>query len=160
MSDEFEDDEYEDDEADLAEIAAQQEAAKRAEWLNGVRSLADFIEANPDFGVPYGGFTQYLYAGDSDETKSALAAMARMLGTAAKETSDFYFQLTRMFGPIPFTVAVDREMVCRKVVTGVETVEVQVPPEGVEMVTVTEQRETFEWICPESILRPAESAVA
>lgn len=121
----------------------------RAAWLTGLRQMADFLEAHP--AVPLPSVHQPVYIWGADAQRQ-LAAAALALGDAEKEADASFFSLVRRFGPIVYTVKAYRENVCERVVVGTKTITTQVPPEGVEMLTVTREEDVVEWRCPPSIL--------
>lgn len=131
----------------------------RQEWIDGLSDLADFVESHPDFPLPdRHGTRVYVWAQHDSDGEGQLAFLgrcARVLGRATKEADEKYFTVARKFGPHVLAVCAHRDAVCERVVVGTETVEVQVPPPGVEMLAVTEVREVVEWHCPESLLAAA-----
>lgn len=130
----------------------------RSEYVDGLRQLADFIEAHPELpGLLHCRAGIYLW-GDSAKAELAVAAMA--MGTAAKRADDFYFGVEKSFGPVVLSVKAGRDNVCERVVTGTKTTEYLVPPEGVEMVKKTHTEDIVEWVCPPSLLALADEAVA
>jgi hypothetical protein len=119
----------------------------------GLRHLADFIDAHPDLEPPFVS-TMYVFLDGSEEEPAArkLAEYGQALGSFEKRSDGQFFKLARHFGPFELQVCVERELVCRRVVVGTETVTREVPPEGVTMTTVVEEVEVVEWVCPPSIL--------
>lgn len=130
---------------------------ERAEWVAGARALIDFVESTPELPLPTLGVSIYVW--DADPL-APLAALARTLGHVDKDVDELWFKLVRSFGPHRLRVLAYRDLVCQRVVTGTKAVTTQVPPEGVEMLTVTEEVETFEWVCPPSILAAASETAA
>lgn len=106
-----------------------------AEVINGLRGLADFLEATPDFPKYTSQIKIQLYA----VTKEELTERARMLGKTEKYIADGigkgdYFGVRRRFSPtVLIEVFSARSKVCKKVKV---------------------MREVEEWECPESILNP------
>lgn len=129
-------------------------------WIDGMRSLLNFLEAHPEVPVRHpetvvGNVNRY---GDDDERPTAaeaLARIARLPGRWEKASTDDTIDIRRMFGPHKLIVFANHSEVCERVVT-TETVTREVPdPDAlakVPTVTVTEEVERVEWICPESIL--------
>lgn len=114
----------------------------RAEFLQGLRDIADFLESHPELPLPYLGtgsertgtphvLTDYIIG---DEPREQLAqitrALASMGGTVHKyaDDNDRYsrFLVWRAFGPIALAYQADRSEVCERVVVGTERVEVEV----------------------------------
>lgn len=89
----------------------------------GLRSLADFIDANPD--LPWG----QTYAPKIEVypvTADATAEFASVAGGWQKRPAGRngeLMDLHREFGPIVLSVIVARDQVCERKVVGVETVE-------------------------------------
>jgi hypothetical protein len=124
----------------------------------GLRALADMIEANPEIADTMSYPLRYISAPvtSCDDEVAALAAFARACvrsGAAIRKEGDTqWFRVVASFGE---DVRVDafghREEVCERVVTGTETVTKTVPdPEAlatVPTVEVTEEVETVEWVC-------------
>ncbi len=130
---------------------------ERTAVVYGLRQLADFIESRTDLPLPTCRASLYLWG---DDARPQLAGIARVLGTAAKKADEFYYGLTKDFGPVVLSVKASRENVCERVVVGTKTTEYLVPPPGVEMEKRIDTEEIVEWICPPSILALADDAVA
>ncbi|HTI26215.1 MAG TPA: hypothetical protein VL652_34820 [Kutzneria sp.] len=140
---------------------------ERAEYIAGLRELADILEEHPELMLPYRGAHAPLEVipGDADEQREQLAAWARVLPgkkqKAAAGASGELFRLTGNLRGLAFEVLCVRSDVCERVVTGTTEVTREVPdPQAlaaVPKVTVTETVETVEWVCG-SVLdqRPAE----
>lgn len=137
-----------------------------ADYVAGLRELADFYEANPTMPLPYHGTHAPLNIWSlGDEPREALAAIARMMGRAEKSTDEHFFKVARSFGPIRLEAGAYHEEVCERVVTGVDVDEYDEYDEAayeaavadVPKVTRRVEREVVEWQCPESILRPVGS---
>lgn len=125
---------------------------QRTAVVDGLRQLADFIESHPDMPLPTCRGSIYLWG---DDAKTQLANIATSLGTAAKKADEFYYGLTKDFGPVSLSVKASRENVCERVVVGTKTTEYLVPPPGVEMEKRIHTEEIVEWVCPPSILAMA-----
>lgn len=129
---------------------------ERQAWLDGLRAAADWFEQNPRYiDRQEIRFAVYV-SGWNDDAAENMAAAARALGKADKDTTGNYFGLTRQFGPHVVHLFTDRNAVCERIVVGTETVEVEGPdPEAVAALPTvkrTETREVVEWHCPPSIL--------
>lgn len=130
----------------------------RAEYISGLRALADLLEQNPHLEPPYHGYgTDMLIIPHRGAQRDVLAAWARALpGRKDKNPSGNYFRLTGALRGLRLMVLCDRDEVCEKRVLRVETVTETVPdPEYVSaapLVERTEEREIVEWICTPSIL--------
>jgi hypothetical protein len=110
-----------------------------------LRSVADFVEANPDLDWSYV---------NADVTAITLrpegiAAAAAVPGGWEKKAYDNprtgtgNFEIRREFGPVLFKIIAPREEVCERKVVGVETVEVPDP----DAPKVVVEREVVEWEC-------------
>ena len=119
---------------------------KRAEVIQGMRDLANFLEENPDVKFDaYPGFTAFVKA---DE----LPVVARKIGAAEKVASDMFYSLRKWFGPICMDWTCDREQVCQKVATGTRVIPAE--PERTVVLPAKPEREevVYEWKCPDSLL--------
>lgn len=128
----------------------------RVAFVAGLRELADFLESRPAMRVPYSTHVFYVITTSPEEFAEQVTA----LGTGKKGTNGAYIDVTRQFGPFELAVSALHTDVCERKVIGTRTVEKQVPPAGVEMVTVTEEQEIVEWICPDSLLAGAAAVSA
>jgi hypothetical protein len=126
---------------DFAPIAvpdiAEQERQRRADFIQGLRECADFMERHPLIPTPYGHAINAFV-----NTKEQLAAIARSTSWA-KGYDDNYFWLKKTFsGDITLEVNTNRERICRRVVVGTKVIPAQ-PEKVVEQV---------EWVCDEGLL--------
>ena len=138
---------------------AQRQDARRAEWVQGLRDLADLLEGKPDLIMSYGVEVTVIAWTPED-----LAAKLRVLGTAEKYSSDAYMGATRKVGPHTVKVLAMKQSTCEQVPTGeieVKTIEVDDDtdaPEGARVVgtkTVTlyeVDEPVTTWKCPPSLL--------
>lgn len=123
-----------------------------ADYVQGLRDVANFLESHPSLIPPYSGVDIYLSV-SSDELRPA---MRNLGGQLTKKTyGEDLFEVARHFGPHKISLNVPREEVCeRKVTVEVEEVE-EVDPEALAAlpkVKVTREVEHVEWICPPSLL--------
>ena len=119
------------------------EAHKRAEKLAGLISLGDFLTTHPNYPISAISFGSFL------DTKEELFALIRG-GAWEKRPSGPFFYFTRKFrGDVQIWLALYREQVCERVVTGTRWVEPVPAAEAVEGY----EEETVEWICPDSIMK-------
>jgi len=84
---------------------------ERAAKIEGLRQLADFLEAHPSIPVAFQTFKVYF------DNRDELAAAAR-IGSWEKIYRDTFFILRRTFGSVRLEVFTDREKVCKAVVVG------------------------------------------
>lgn len=142
----------------------------RAEYIRGLREIADWLEAHPEVPLPYLGTTQggrsesglHIYLGSDRDQKAELAKIARAMGKAEKVPHDDLgrLNLVRRFAGIALIAVADRDEVCEKVVLSTETVTEMVPDPEYMAIAPMIQRETVkeivEWRCT-SILAGAAS---
>lgn len=121
-----------------------EQVAFARERANGLRALADLIEAKPELaGSQYVDIRLDLWIDDADE----LARLTRQVG-GARSKVDLGSLLTvrRDFGAGVFLdLNAERDQVCEAVVVGTETVEV--PDPAVVVPTITVERDIVEWKC-------------
>jgi hypothetical protein len=117
----------------------------RAAYIRGLREVAAFLEAHPDLPTPsYGGSLNAFVS-----TRADLAAIARVRGVKWEKSADpnyFYLQVHFAAG-FSYDVNVQRDQVCRRVVTGTR-IEPAKPAQVVE---------EFHWVCDEPLLTEARS---
>lgn len=146
---------------DQPEAAAQVEPEpdpKRAAYTQGLREIADWLDAHPEVPMPHLSSTQtgkwedvlsiFLVSGDQ---RAALATIARAMGEFEKVADGEDFRVVRRFGSIAVVAQADRDEVCERVVTATREETVEVPdPEAlaaVPKVSVTRTVEDVEWVC-------------
>ena len=120
----------------------------RQEAINGLREILDHLEANPELAnrvwIPEV-LTAYV------STKEEFDRLRRLMGPHSKEVTDYSAKAFRKFNDeSKLEINVSREEVCTKVKIGEKSVEKEVLPEGVEMLTVVETEDVYEWVCPDS----------
>lgn len=124
------------------EQSEQKEAIQRRNaYIMGLRSLATFLETHPTLPCPYTGQSANAFV----YTKPDLATIARSNDVKwRKGVSGGYFYLAIDFvGGHSYEVNVDREQVCRKVVTG----------KRLQPAVAEHEIEEYEWICDEPLLK-------
>lgn len=138
----------------------------RTAFVQGLRELADALEASPEIPLPYRYFSARVTSpnhldddGKSKHAKRRAAEIARAIPAKVdKQSLGSLFALVTSFGPIKLEVFFDRDQVCERVVTGTRTVTEEEPdPEEVDKLpkrTVTREVEDVEWRCPDSLLAP------
>lgn len=121
-------------------------------WIEGLRELADFVEAHPEIDAA-STFTLNLWMHE----KSDLADwMKRLGGKWDKYTGlDAYFIMRRMFGPHRIELNANREAVCERTQVGTKTVEKPDPELLAAVPLVTVEEPVYEWKCPDSLLAEA-----
>lgn len=113
---------------------------------NGLRGLADWLDANASV-VPEYGIGDPINFDVVCSTKDNLVAAARTGGRWEKVDEGSYFTLRRSFGPINLDFFITRDKVCRRVV--VDTIE------HPEKVVPAHTEEVVDWVCDEPILAKA-----
>jgi hypothetical protein len=92
-------------------------AMKSAEFADGLRQLADFLEENPDVPLPHGAMFSFL-SGREEFVKAAVAlAKGGKVEKSADDPSGVYpqYHAKRTFGEITFDIQIPRSKVCRLV---------------------------------------------
>lgn len=112
----------------------------KAEIIQGLRELADWLEATPEADITVYGIDCQNYGA----TKEDVLALARTEGAFEKNYVGGYFELIRRFtGGVTYIMNAAREEVCTAVVVGTETV--TVPDPAAPKVEV--ERDVVEWKC-------------
>lgn len=126
-----------------------------AEYVQGVRDFADWLEANADT-------FEYECVGNDfrflsyQSTKEGLARAVKAVGRGEKNGDENWFNVTRKFGPVEVHLYTMRQAVCKRVVTGTKEVTKEIVDPDAPMVFVTEIVEEVEWVCDEPILTALE----
>ena len=119
--------------------------------IDGLRSLADWLEQNPDaLALMKSETTINLWVYDKDRFR----ALVSKLGACEKDQAGGVFWVRKRFGPINLEINTSRENVCERKVTK-RTITEEVPDlDGdVPMKTVEREVEDIEWDCPDSLLK-------
>lgn len=132
------------------EVAPVAKPDPRAEYIAGLRALADLLEQNEILPLPYEGTSSELTFFTYEREQAQ--AFARLLpGKVDKEVTDsnsFGFELHGAIHGLRVLVYADREKVCRRVVKGVRT---EVRTEDITQVigqrSVPVEVEDVEWVC-------------
>lgn len=115
---------------------ADERAEHRRALVQSLRDCADFLEQHPTVAIPLGPIALNAFV----NTKEELAAHARV-ASWEKCFQDQYFYLKKSFGLVSLEINAQRELLCRRVVTGT-----RVEPEKVV--------DVVEWICDDpTVLR-------
>lgn len=107
------------DEPTPEEKERERRALAAAEYADGLRQLADFIEEHPDAPRPFDTLFTFIY------DRQAFVACAIELAKGGKVTKsmdsgeDGYYKATRQFGRVSFEVSIPRKIVCRLVTPAV-----------------------------------------
>lgn len=136
----------------------------RAEYIEGLRLLADLLEHHDTVPLPYdgnrGAIAWVLNGKDYDKRAALQQILVAVPGAKSKDViadgaGDDLFTVEGRLAGLRVKVILHREDVCERVVVGVETVTKTVPdPELVQAaladipeIEVTEQVEHVEWRC-------------
>jgi hypothetical protein len=119
------------------------------EYIQGLRDMADYFEAHPQFANPYATFTCNIFADDM----AKFTALCRQLGGGDKTAEGGFLELSRSFGPHAIAVNIAKAASCEKVQVGTKTRKVIIPAEadtisdcgGERYFEVTEPE--YEWVC-------------
>jgi hypothetical protein len=125
---------------------------RRADYIAGLRQLADLLEQRDDLPLPYTGTGSELLfiLHRNDDQRALLAAFARAFpGRIEKRVRGEDFDLKASLRGLRVQVIADRNEVCERIVTGTDTVTKEVPDPTVQvpLVEVTETVEHVEWVC-------------
>ena len=116
--------------------------------IDGMRAALNILEANPELANAVwsqGRVTAYA------SSKETFDKLRRLLGPHSKHVTSWSAEAERKINDeVSLVVETSREQVCTKVKTGEKLVEKQIVPEGVEMLTVVETEDVYEWVCPDS----------
>ena len=111
-----------------------------SEYADGLRQLADWIEAHPDIKTP-----ETTISCCSVNSKEEAASVLLALKPCRKHFGPDMFSIKRDFGPLTLSFLFYRTDVCTRRVIGTRHVEARLVPEREE--------EIVEWDCPEALLR-------
>jgi|SRR3972149_6079253 len=133
---------------------------KHTAYANGLREIADWIEAHPTIALPMKTINVFA-ANEREEAVEILAA----LKPCAKEYNDEMFYLKRRFGPITLSFIFYRAKVCvARVVGKKEIPEVNEPEKTIVIpakIIPAHTEDIIEWDCEKPLLKtPAESEAA
>ena len=132
---------------------------ERAEYIAGLRALADVLEANPHAKLPQtgNGLPLTWVTSWEDDPKAATLAIVRAVGGKWNKlsggTDGAILRFATSLHGFSVEILCSREQVCRRVVTGTETVDL---PAVEAQPARTETREVIEWVC-EPLLAEAAS---
>lgn len=130
----------------------------RKTYTDGLRAVADWLDAHPEVPLPSEGQSRVFCLGTvalgKDGVREELANVARALpGEVDKEYTDSYFRVHGVIEGIHIAYSAARTAVCDRVVVGQRTVSKEVPV-AFEEQEVTE--DVVEWRCDDGIMKAAE----
>jgi hypothetical protein len=137
---------------------------ERPEYTQGLRAIADLIDAHPDLPQPYisahsssntveAKWYLHIWADDLTEQKATAAAIVSTLGgrwDKNERTYDDGLEFVQIRDGLSLEVVVNRAAVCERVVVGTHEVTVPAAPEVAARPSTAERVETVEdvqWIC-------------
>lgn len=110
---------------------------------DGLRQVANFLDANPDLTAST--YAIQMRCTTKQDLRVLTSALVAAVGRAEKGAlGDNYFHVYASIGGLKVWGAVQREKVCRKVVTGTR----HVPEQTVE----AHEEEIVKWVCDDAIL--------
>lgn len=132
----------------------------RADYVAGLRQLADLLEAHEELPLPYDGNSgamSFMFLSGEDP-RAAMADAVRALPVplskndpAKNDYADSYFELSGRLHGLKIKLTAWRAQVCERVVVDTREVTEEVPdPEALAEVPKVKQRrtvETIEWRC-------------
>lgn len=127
-----------------------------AEYADGLRQVADFLEAHPEIELPEN--TLNCYRLFDKKVAAVVAAAMSKGGRANKEWSDSLFTISREFGPITLKYMGTRSNICERVIVGkVAVPEQKVPARPAEEAhTIPAHEEPlYEWRCTPLLMKPS-----
>lgn len=117
----------------------------RKEKIEGLRSIANFLEDHPELPLPDMDFRIY-----SLNSKEEAQAVARAFGNFEKGYSNWYATLTKAFvkgefgAEVALSYVFNREAICERKVVGVRTIPAEFVPAHT---TEARTEEIVEWDC-------------
>lgn len=122
----------------------------RAAYTAGLRLLADELDNHPAVPLPSHGrealMPLLVFCRHPDEVAAFARAVGGHLDKRASDDSAFLRVTGRLAG-LAVQAVVERDQVCERVVTGVETVTEQVPDPDAPTIEVTREVEQVRWEC-------------
>lgn len=120
-------------------------ADRRAATIQGLRDLADFIEAHPQIPLPFMPGFDVMF-----DDVDALRAAFHLTGKWDKKYLPTYAYYRKDFGPVGLELTIARDKVCRRVQTGTKRVE------AVE----AHDEPVWDWVCTEEPATPGQVEAA
>lgn len=122
-----------------------------ADYIKGLRGLADFLESHDEMLMGYNSHEHTLYARSAEE----FSTLCRALGSGEKREVGGYLGLARDFSDsVKITVNVAKSHTCEKVQVGTRVEQVVIPADAklVEENVYAVEVPVYEWKCPDSFL--------
>jgi hypothetical protein len=135
---------------DEHELVEQDEPmTERAQYIAGLRQIADFYDAHPEVPTPSDNHTNYAVNTDEDARN-----LAKALGTFKKEYSEDMFTMSKTFGSVQARFVFYRKAICKAKVVGVKTIEAEFVPAVEAYTRPARTVDIIEWDCG-SLLDPS-----
>lgn len=116
----------------------------RDEFIQGLRDLADWLEATPEAKLSEWSTCRVDHWSDN---KDDVVELAKVGGHMKKHYYGESFDLRKSFGPVSYEMTIPRDQVCTKVVVGTKKV-VKVDPEAYKALPKIEvDEDEVEWKC-------------
>lgn len=126
----------------------------RIAQIQGLRKLADWIEAHPELPKMDLDFSVYSFAGE-EESKELATRFIKAMGTCEKIFDDTFFTLQKHFEDVNLRLVFFRNNVCEKKVVGYKPVPERVLEARPAQVIPAHEEPIYEYICPGSFLKDA-----
>jgi hypothetical protein len=147
---------------------------ERPDYTQGLRAIADLIDAHPDLPQPYinahsssnvveAHWYLHIWADDLTEQKATAAAIVSTLGghwDKNERTYDDGLEFIQIRDGLSLDVVVNRAAVCERIVTGSHEVTLPATPAVAAQPATVERVETVEdvqWVCSSLLAEPVAS---
>jgi hypothetical protein len=118
-----------------------------AQFVQGLKELAEFYEAHPEVKLPYSPVFS-IFSWNKEEAIRDAVLCAHAFGYAEKSYSTDYFRMTKKFpGGISLEFCTDRQAVCTPVVVGTKVEPAHTIPAQKEKFVPERVVEQVEWRC-------------
>lgn len=115
---------------------------ERKEFCDGLRAVADWLEAHPDLALPQSDVSCYAL-----DTKEEAAHTLKNLAPCEKIYTEGLFYISRRFGPVILRYAFNRDSVCTLKVVGKREVPETVIEARPEQIIPAHTVDITEWEC-------------
>ena len=126
---------------------------ERADFIRGLRELADFYDARPELPLP----SEVTVNLTDVKGKAELAHVAELMKPCKKEVTLSFYKLIRHFGPIVLEAYDWRSNICERIVTGTKVVAEKIVPAQEEEVIPEHEEDIVVWKCPDSLLEASDA---
>lgn len=128
------------------------ESNKRDYLCHSLEMLAEYLRENEDIPLPFPYMS--MDCDSKEEFVAAAKILSRISNDGLKKSEDEWdYKMEGHIGNIWIVLKCSHRNICERVKTGTRTVTRQVPVNpDVEMTTIEEEEDVYEWQCPDSIL--------